>query len=395
MKKIITIVISFLLIPFASINGSNIHTSGMSNNGILYVGGNGPNNYTSIQEAINNAEDGCIIYVYPGNYNESIVINKSISLIGIEKNGEKPVINGSENGRKKVVTIEGNDIIFKNFAVMYGRGVILKNSSDCMIENNEIIRAKPRIDSSIYGALEIHNSTGCEIINNSIERSKGEGMAIWKSSVKAIYNKISHNYDEGLYITDSYNSIISYNELTKNLDGIDADWSKNSIISHNKIYYNDQYGIITYDSSHLSILNNTIYHHSYGGIMHIGDNSTFSGNEIYDNGWGISLETDVGILINKNIDNVVSRNNVYSNGVGIYIEDTRKNYITENNLIDNYVNAYFWHSISIEEIERPHPPRPIHNTWYRNYWSDWNLSIPKPIKGRLTLAWCPYYVHLP
>jgi len=40
---------------------------------------------TSIQSAIDNAENGHTIYVYPGNYNESIVINKSISLIGIAR----------------------------------------------------------------------------------------------------------------------------------------------------------------------------------------------------------------------------------------------------------------------------------------------------------------------
>ena len=107
MKKIITIAISFLLIPFASINGSNIHTLGMSNNGILYVGGNGPNNYTSIQDAINDAKDGYTIYVYPGYYNESIVINKSISLIGIEKNGEKPVIDGGGRFYAVNITADG------------------------------------------------------------------------------------------------------------------------------------------------------------------------------------------------------------------------------------------------------------------------------------------------
>ncbi|MCD6141258.1 hypothetical protein J7J55_00835, partial [Candidatus Bipolaricaulota bacterium] len=85
MNKIITLAIAFLLfIPFVSINGNNIALTNSTNGNILYVGGSGENNYTTIQNAINYAEDGFTIYVYPRNYNESIVINRSISLIGIE-----------------------------------------------------------------------------------------------------------------------------------------------------------------------------------------------------------------------------------------------------------------------------------------------------------------------
>ena len=53
----------------------------------LYVGGSGPNNYTSIQDAIDNASDGDTIYVYSGIYYENVVINKRINLIGEDRNG--------------------------------------------------------------------------------------------------------------------------------------------------------------------------------------------------------------------------------------------------------------------------------------------------------------------
>ncbi len=41
-----------------------------SNRNILYVGGTGPNNYTRIQDAIDNASDGDTIFVYSGIYYE-------------------------------------------------------------------------------------------------------------------------------------------------------------------------------------------------------------------------------------------------------------------------------------------------------------------------------------
>ncbi|KAA0009241.1 MAG: hypothetical protein FE036_00850, partial [Thermoplasmata archaeon] len=43
---------------------------------ILYVGGSGPNNYTKIQDAIDNASNGDTIKVYNGIYKENVVINK-------------------------------------------------------------------------------------------------------------------------------------------------------------------------------------------------------------------------------------------------------------------------------------------------------------------------------
>ena len=47
-----------------------------------FVGGHGQNNYSKIQDAIDNASDGDTIFVYSGIYHENIVINKSITLLG-------------------------------------------------------------------------------------------------------------------------------------------------------------------------------------------------------------------------------------------------------------------------------------------------------------------------
>ena len=51
-------------------------------NNILYVGGSGPNNYTSIQQAIDAAHNGDTIFVYSGVYYEHVRIYKSINLMG-------------------------------------------------------------------------------------------------------------------------------------------------------------------------------------------------------------------------------------------------------------------------------------------------------------------------
>ena len=60
----------------------------------LYVGGTGEGNYTSIQEAINYSFEVDTVYVYDDSspYFENIIINKSIHLIG--ENKDTTVIDG-------------------------------------------------------------------------------------------------------------------------------------------------------------------------------------------------------------------------------------------------------------------------------------------------------------
>ena len=70
----------------------------------LYVGGSGPGNYTSIQDAINDANDGDTVFVYNGLYFEHIVIFKTIDLIGENRN--TTIIDGGESGTVIRVSVD-------------------------------------------------------------------------------------------------------------------------------------------------------------------------------------------------------------------------------------------------------------------------------------------------
>ena len=377
MNKIITLAIAFLLfIPFASINGNNIALTNSTNGNILYVGGSGENNYTTIQNAINYAEDGFTIYVYPRNYNESIVINRSISLIGIEQNGEKPVIHGNENNI--TVLIEADNCTIRNFIIMEGFvGLETRNASFITIENNVIEGAGV--------GMEIYSSNTL-IRNNTVTKSKGIGIYMdpIAFTISLTGNFISQNGWSGAELHGD-NHIISYNNVTGNLHGIELYFASDCIISFNHVYFNQQYGICVDTSTNVSILNNTIHNHAYGGLQLMDcSNCTVSGNEIYYNDRGIIMDGSYRMPWTKSHDNIISGNNVYSNSdIGMYLEDSRENYIIKNNFINNGMNAYF--SLFIE-TDDPNPPRPIHNTWDNNYWSDWSLPTPKPIKGELEIS---------
>lgn len=85
--KIFSIII-FFTFAISSFAGSHTITRNthMTSGNILYVGGNGPGNYTNITNAYLDTVNGDIIYVFPGIYDEGqLQINKSISIIGEDK----------------------------------------------------------------------------------------------------------------------------------------------------------------------------------------------------------------------------------------------------------------------------------------------------------------------
>jgi parallel beta-helix repeat protein len=86
---IIALFISMSVVPSNAIKLVVEKPSIMSSiNNTLYVGGNGPGNYTSIQDAIDNASDGDTIFVYNGVYSR-IIVNKKLTIIGEDKENSK------------------------------------------------------------------------------------------------------------------------------------------------------------------------------------------------------------------------------------------------------------------------------------------------------------------
>ena len=132
----------------------------LSDGNTLYVGGSGLGNYSSIQDAIDNASDGDTVFVYNDSspYIGYLIVNKSISLIGEDR--DSTVI---KEGRELVyitadyVNVTGFTIqigstgilihggrfsnISGNYIKMeaYGIDILSSGSSSCVISRNIII----------------------------------------------------------------------------------------------------------------------------------------------------------------------------------------------------------------------------------------------------------------
>lgn len=160
----------------------------------IYVDDSGGKDYTTIQDAINNATDGDIIYVLAGTYelNRQFAINKSISLMG----------NGSADtfivGDFEVVTINANLTNISGFTIRSNMpyisgihgiiGIQLIDAHNCRIENNKILTSN-HFNISSYG-ISFQSSSNNTIVNNMISTNVGPGIFLYYNCDN---NKIYNN----------------------------------------------------------------------------------------------------------------------------------------------------------------------------------------------------------
>jgi len=118
-REIVIGIVFMLVIPAISTNKTDSSYFN-ENGGTLYVGGFGPNNYTKIQDAIDNASNGDTVFVYDDSspYYENIGIDKSINLLG--ENRETTVISGNKD-EEIVIIIKANHVNISHFTITTSR----------------------------------------------------------------------------------------------------------------------------------------------------------------------------------------------------------------------------------------------------------------------------------
>jgi parallel beta-helix repeat protein len=138
------------------------------------VDDDGPADFHTIHEALNAANDGDTIFVHNGTYYEHTVVNKTVSLIG--ENKEATIIEG--NGTGTILNITANFVNVKGFTLQNCVICVgIYNSRNVTLENNTISNYASEIGTGIEiefsnnvtvkSNLLIHNSNGIEVLNSS------------------------------------------------------------------------------------------------------------------------------------------------------------------------------------------------------------------------------------
>jgi parallel beta-helix repeat protein len=281
--------IIILCIGASSVTASTTQLSPqIAGRGILYVGGAGPGNYTSIQEAIDNCTSGDTIFVYAGTYAENVDTKlKKVTLLGEDR--DTTIVQGQTTN--PVVRIGNSDTSIEEFTLMGN--------------NDETIILVASLCENVFIS---HN-----IIKNGMY---GIDLAITTSRVTIYDNKITDN----IYI------------------GIQMKTSTYDVIEENSIENNGAQGIdISLNSHHNSVLNNTVTGNGEEGIAISGiasTENTLLGNDVSDN--------KLGIRFNSAGTNEVTGNNIEGNAMeGLMLQASSENTIERNNFIDNKRQATF------------------------------------------------------
>ena len=216
--KIIGFLICMLLIFTIVLSASSISMiprkiKPFSNGETLYVGGSGPGNYTKLQDAIDNASDGDTVFVYNGTYYENIVVNKTIDLIGVDKN--TAIIIGDND--YNVIEINAPNVVVKYFMVI-GGGHCIDIDSDYSEISNNIFK------DSGYAAIEVNgdfNVISENSVSGNISNPEGHGIELRHSYNTSQYNIVKNNIIKDCYygidIVESFgNSQCSNNEIFGN-----------------------------------------------------------------------------------------------------------------------------------------------------------------------------------
>jgi parallel beta-helix repeat protein len=366
------ILIILIVISFTPLNqGMTIRESyrPIVSRDTLYVGGSGPNNYTMIQYAIDDASNGDTVFVYEGTYDELIEINTTINLIG--ENKDFTIINGSEIGT--VVTINADYVNINGFT----------------IQNSEL---------HVY-AIDV-KSDHSNISDNIFDKN-GYGINTFKTDNHNIIGNIFYNHRWDCIHTDySNNNIIIGNKFIRTghpgIVSIDGNFN---IISDNYFYFTTR-ALQVFNSEYIIINNNTFIRDTFNDAFTLfkTNYSTITNNSIFS--WAF------GLMIRESHHNIISGNYItdcYYDGIrfGYYSWDLlcsynviKDNIITHNcngiNINDqSNNNSIYCNNISLNDygINIKYPSSIIDNNFFHNNFYNgvnafdggsniWNISYP-------------------
>jgi len=269
MKKGIILLVCMLMIvsTIIPVSGSILTektSHPLSKGNILYVGGSGPGNYSRIQDAINDSSDGDTVFVFDDSspYVEHIVVDKSITLKGEEKNST--VILGANTTYGVNITVDAVSVL--GFTIQnFSYGVYLMSSSNWVSDN--IFR------ENSFGLLMYNKnlsdsvpfSLGYNVLRKNLFIYNSKGIYVWGGWNNTIEgNMVSQNYN-GITVGSAVNTVISMNHLSENLIGVGVYGSYNTTVSYNN-FTTSNLSILTMETSADNIRQNNFINNNWSAM---------------------------------------------------------------------------------------------------------------------------------
>jgi nitrous oxidase accessory protein len=277
----------------------------------------------SIAAAVRSARAGDTVQVARGLYNERIVIDKPLTLKGIDR----PTISGDNIG--DVIRVRAADVSIQGF--------IVRDSGSDLGAQNAGIYIAPGSDRALV--------QDCELVFNLF------GIWLEKSAdASIVHNIITGRRDlqsaargNGIQVYNTSNSRVIDNQVSYTRDGIYVDYSKHALFRGNRIHH-VRYGTHYMNTNDSTWENNESYLNR-GGLALMEVRNLVVRNNV---AWG---NEDHGIMLRTIQDSIVENNVVAGNGRGFFIYDAEFNTVANNLVIRNHVGIHLAAGSSNNQID--------------------------------------------
>ena len=265
-----------------------------------------PDNYATVQEAVNASNNGDTIIVRDGTYTENIKVDKSLTIRS--ENGSAFTTIIAANSKHHVFEVMVDYVNINGFSVRgakadgfpaYAAGIYLSVWVDyCNISDNNA--------SHNGDGIWLHGSSSNIIANNTVNSNSHNGIFVYSISDNNILinNIMNLNYESGIDIWGSNNNMIINNTASSNDKGISLFDSSNNIIlgnnASNNNYGSYNYGIYLLKSRNNSLINNIMSNNDYGTYLLKSKNNNLTNNIISNNDYGIYMVSSNSSNIHPN-----------------------------------------------------------------------------------------------
>jgi nitrous oxidase accessory protein len=313
-----------------------------------------PDDYTTIQAAIDAALPGDTVFVRKGIYRENLFIGKALSLVG--EDWQQTIIDGGGAGH--VVYIKGDNVKVTGFTIKNSSseypysGIYLDESHGCHIYGNNI--------TVMYYGIRIYNSSDNTVSQNYVSEVYGSSSSTTGIELAWSHdNTVSNNYIfqsiYGIKLAESRNNIIERNTFNFTVYGVFADLNS-SYNTFYRNYINEGNGFRIISSNGNAFYENTLLAQGREGIyMYNSNGSIIFGNMFNLSGYGITIGTSIDVAIVKN--------DFYVGGKALDLYDTYNVTFFHNNVFGGGVSLS-WVSGAVWDDGYPSGG----NYWASYYW---------------------------
>jgi len=229
--------------------------------------GNDPEEFPSIQAAVDSAGPGATIEVDAGVWAERVEIRQSVRLIGAGSVIELPP--GANPNDAVIEVREAVAVRIEGFTVRGpGDGIEVRDSADVVIVG---VVASGNGDEGI----DVRHSSGVEI-SATVEDNAGQGIQVREESedVRVHASTIAGNLDDGVKIEVSTAVTVESSTISGNLDGVKIEASIDCVVADNLVTANRDDGVFIQGSFSTAVLRNTVTSNLGFGIRLLTASST-------------------------------------------------------------------------------------------------------------------------